>query len=297
MKNRQVIVKITILLVFITAVMGCGVIEEIPLINRTTDTPTASPTIVPSPTTIPTVTPTPIPTPVPAMRIESGEEALFLGDWDRALAEYQLALDTASDTNIRTAALLGLAKTYFQIGDLPIALDILRSIVTEFPGSPHTAHAQYFLGETYSALQRYQEAAEAYGAFIQLQPEVLDSFMHEKRGDALFSAGAYLAAVDAYQLALNAPRLGNSTPIQINIARALTSLGDYETALAIYDDLYITTGNDFTRAEINLLRGGIHALLGDTETAFSIYQDLSPATLAHTSHISGSLNSLNQVRR
>ena len=67
-------------------------------------TPAPQPTITPTSTfgPTPTITPspssTPFPTPVPLVRIDSGDEALFFGDYDQAREEYLAAFDLLMDT-------------------------------------------------------------------------------------------------------------------------------------------------------------------------------------------------------
>ncbi len=53
-------------------------------------TPNSSPDHTPADTSLPTFTLSP--TPTPEVRIDTGEKALFNGDLDRALFEYQAAL-------------------------------------------------------------------------------------------------------------------------------------------------------------------------------------------------------------
>jgi hypothetical protein len=47
-----------------------------------------------------------------------GDRAIFLGDWDSALVEFQQALDSSPDAEVQFAARLGIARTHFLAGDL-----------------------------------------------------------------------------------------------------------------------------------------------------------------------------------
>ncbi len=79
-----------------------------------TPNPTTVPSITPGGPTLtpsPTITPTPLPTMPPVARIESGDQALFYGDYDLARQLYLSAYNESTDVFIRAAALWGLGRT------------------------------------------------------------------------------------------------------------------------------------------------------------------------------------------
>ncbi|RPI21178.1 MAG: hypothetical protein EHM70_25490, partial [Chloroflexota bacterium] len=80
-------------------------------------TPTPSITASASPAPSPTPTPTLTPTPLPVVRIEAGDMALEVGDYDQAAREYEAARTGASDPEMDTAASLGLGKVYLGTGN------------------------------------------------------------------------------------------------------------------------------------------------------------------------------------
>jgi len=59
--------------------------------------PTSTPNISTEPAIIPTTSPTetPFPTPVPVIRVESGDRALFYGEYDAARVQYTTAFNEA----------------------------------------------------------------------------------------------------------------------------------------------------------------------------------------------------------
>ena len=59
----------------------------------------------PTPTITPLPTLTPLPTPVPLVRIDTGDKALFFGDYDLAREEYLAAFNSSTDRSIQAAAL------------------------------------------------------------------------------------------------------------------------------------------------------------------------------------------------
>src|SRR5215216_6483577 len=82
--------------------------------------PTAIPSITPGgPTLTPTatITPPPPPTLPPVVRIDSGDQALFYGDYDLAREQYLTAYNDSTDFGVRAAALWGLARTELSDGN------------------------------------------------------------------------------------------------------------------------------------------------------------------------------------
>jgi hypothetical protein len=79
----------------------------------TPDPPTITPGPSPTQTTPPTLTPIPSPTLTPTPTLSPGDKALANGDYFHAQDEYQIALASYSDEDIRAQALFGLGKTHF----------------------------------------------------------------------------------------------------------------------------------------------------------------------------------------
>lgn len=241
------------------------------------NTPLA-PTLPPLPTTTftpaPTATPQPTPTPIPGKRIESGEQALFDGDWQRALTEFGAAQSAAgADTDLQFAARLGQGRAYLMGRNTYQATTLLQALVQELGWHPQAAEAYFLLGQVYAAQQRYAEAAEAYQNYLILRPGVIDAYVLDRRGDALFAAGDYPGAAQDLQAALQAPGQLDQEFLQLKLARAYTMARDDSRALALYTDLYFRTQNDNTRALIDLRLGGIYTAQGQTEQAQAAYLD------------------------
>jgi soluble lytic murein transglycosylase len=257
---------------------ACNIIQQIPLLS----TPTPTFTLTPEPTATPSPTPTlpPTPTPLPAVRIETGEYALFIGNWETARQAFTLVLENQPEPEIEAAALIGLARVQYTVGELSIALDTLRALAEKYPDY---AQAYYFLGRAYSDLQRYEEAAGAFERYLELRPGVIDAYAQEWLGDARFAAGDNMGAAEAFALAAAAPRVGPGEPLLIKLGQASTFAGDTTSALTTYDSIYVSTGNDFYKAQVNLLRGEIYELLGQSDVAYELYRD-SAANYPFSTH-------------
>jgi len=237
-----------------------------PLAPTGIPSPTLPPGVTPSDTSLPTFTPSP--TPTPEVRIETGEQALFDGDYDQALYEYQAALDNSTDPDLCAAALWGLGRDEYAVKNYGRALEILQQLTSQYPSSRNTIRAYFLMGEIFMALERYTEAAQAYTIYLALRPGVIDNYVQEQRGDAFAAAGNDTEAIKAYQAALSTPHIEDDTALQIKIAKAYIRLGDNTTALGMYDAIFTASSNDYIKAQMDLLSGQIYLSLGQTDQAY-----------------------------
>lgn len=232
---------------------------------------TALPSIEPSPTFTPS--PSPTPTPQPAARVTLGDQALFYGDWEMALEEYQTALESSPDPDVQSAARLGIGRTHFMAGEYGQAQEVLEDLIVDESAFTYLPEASFFLAQTFEAQEQYGEAVEAYDRYLEYRPGVIDSAVQARRGDALFNIGDYEAAIDAYQAAIQAPHIDQGEELEIAIAQAYELSGDLATALVVYQDIYDQTTNDYVKAQMDLRIGGLHTALGNEEEAQAAYLD------------------------
>jgi len=277
------------LILLITAIgMACSTFST-PLPSQpTVATPTsalvfATPTPQPTPAQAadqqPIITPTapPAPTSLPApaqeTHIEVGDKALGLGNFETALAAYEQA-SVSADSESRASALLGLGRTYLQLDDTDNALKYLRELLDQYPQTRQSAKANFALAQTYEQIDRTEDAAEYYLAYLTEQPGILDAYIYEKRGDLLSANGNFSLAQIEYQAALNSPRLLNDFELEIKLARSYAYIGDYGTALVMYDDIAARTTSDYIKAQMGYLKGIALSAQGDTAGAQAIYLEM-----------------------
>jgi tetratricopeptide (TPR) repeat protein len=241
-----------------------------------TAVPTSTATITPGGPTLtpsPTITPTPLPTLPPVVRIDSGDQALFYGDFDSARAQYQAAYNDSTDPALRAAALWGLGRTELADGKYQTALERFTTLTTDYPDSTYSARAPFLMGKAYSGLGQHSQAAEAYNNYMQRIPGVLDAYVQDYRGDELAAASDYPGALAAYQAALSAPRLDDGQGLLIKMAQTRADFGDYAGALVLYDQIMSTTDNDYTKAQMDYLAGNAHLALGQNDQAYERFND------------------------
>ena len=189
------------------------------------------------------------------------------------MEEYQAAQQVSGDAGIQGAALLGIGKTYYLSGNTYESVQILQSLVETYPNSPDLATAYFYMGQAHIMLEHYNDAALAYQQYLFLRPGILEGYVLDMRGDALFSAGDYIGAVEVYRSALQSESLLDREWIELKSARALALSGDYESALALYDSIYNRSANDNSKALIGLRKGQIYSLLGQQELKINTYAD------------------------
>jgi soluble lytic murein transglycosylase len=252
--------------------LACSMRGSLPL-SGPTQTPVVSPT--PTYTLTPTPSPTlpPTPTPVPAARITSGDQALFDGDWQKALQEYEAARSASQEADIQAAALLGAGRAYLLGRNYYEAVTVLKELIQKFPDSASKARAYFFLGRAYDAQEHYWDAADAYLNYLALRPGFVDAYVLDFRADALFAGGDYAGAANDYQAALLSPSSLDGIYVQMKLARSYAISGDNPTALALYDDIFYRTSNEGTRALIDLRKGQSYIALGQTDLAHAAYLD------------------------
>jgi soluble lytic murein transglycosylase len=196
------------------------------------------------------------------------DQALFNGDYNPALYQYQIVLTTSADPDIQSAALWGRARIEHALGNETGALDDLQRLTSGYPNSINAAHAYFLMGDVLNALQRHTDAVAAYDTYLSLRPGAIDYYVHVRRGDAYAAAGNYEAAITAYKAALSAPHIGDDTALQVRLAQAYVSKGDTTTALTMYDSIATASSNDYVKAQMDLLSGQVYLSLGQADQAY-----------------------------
>jgi soluble lytic murein transglycosylase len=238
------------------------------------------PTIPPGWTLTPemSATPKPLPsptitaTPAPVIRVEDGEQALFNGDFPGALTHFQTAFQDSSDPLVQAAAKWGEARAYYGDERFDEARSALETITTEYPDSIHAPAAYYLLGSCQYKLEEYEPAAKSWQTYLTLRPGILDSYIQELRGDALFLAGSYTDALSAYTAAIQSPRLDDTAMLDIKAADTRGKLGDYETAQAVYEGILARQVNDYIKAQAVFELGLVLLEQGRTEEAYGKFR-------------------------
>ena len=229
-------------------------------------TPSISPT--PEATFTPTVTPTPLPT----ARVDVGDRAFFNGDYENALLHYQTAFKDSPDVLVQAAAKWGEARAYFAEESYAETLTALQTLITEYPQSANLGQAYFLQGLANYRLNNYQAAADAWQTYLTVRPGYLDAYTQELRGDALFDALNYGSALAAYTAAIQAPALGDDITLDLKVAATQAKMGNYDTALALYDGIAARAPNDYIKAQVAYESGKAYQALGRNDEALGKFR-------------------------
>ena len=224
---------------------------------------------------LPAFTPIPTSTPIlpPLQSAISGDRYYFYGDWESAILSYEETLGSADTPEEGSAALLGLGKVYFQKGDYQKTLDYLRLLVASYPESDLVHKAYFVLAETFTILDRHLEAADAYNLYLGRRPGIVDNYIQHKRGDALSTAGESIKAIEAYQAAIAAGSGADLYTLQLKIGQEYAAMEDYNTAIVIYNDVYLQSNNDYAKARADYLLGLAYLEIGQNDLAEEAFRD------------------------
>jgi len=266
-KNGMKNLRLLLGLWLATSLVACSTLENFPAIPPGwTVTPSISPT--PEATFTPTVTPTPL----PIARVSEGDQALFNGDFDLALLNYQVVLQDSPDPLVRASAKWGEAKIYYAQGRYNETLTALQTLINEYPQTPQHPQAYFLQGFVYYKLENYPAAADSWQTYLVLRPGILDAYVQELRGDALFNAKDYAGALASYTTAITAPSLGDDTTLDLKVASAQTQLGNYEDAIALYDGIIGRASSDYIKAQALYEAGLVNQTQGQTAEALERFR-------------------------
>ncbi len=273
MDKKKILTTIT--LVLITVAVACSNLGDMAAEKPGNPSLVISPSSTFTPVILPTFTPAPTstPTPIPAARMEEGDRARFIGDWDQAIFSYQTVLTGSSEPELQSAALLGLGRTYYLAGDFPSAIQSLKSLIELYPDSPYLPHAHFHLAQAYFADGNYFDASEQYLQYLTQRPGIVDAYVLNIRGDALRENGDYAGAIMDYRAALQAPSFLDSLEIEIKTATSHAAGGDYETAIGMYQDIYTRANNDYTKSLMDLYSGQAYLAIEKIPEAHEVFQD------------------------
>ena len=232
-----------------------------------TSTPTHTPTFTPQPTA------TPSPTPQPATQVELAEDKLAMGEYEQARRQFQEVMLSSNDTQLQALAALGLGRTLYKQNNFPAAINAFEAFISDYPQHPDLAVAYYYLGLCMSAIQAEVNAALAYQKYIELRPGVLDSFIHELRGNAYSNAGLPGTAIEAYDAAIKSAGDANTIWIEMKLGQMYAQNGEFENAINQFIAIYEKTDNEYAKAQANYLLGQTYLTMGMPEQAYARFQD------------------------
>lgn len=267
-----------VLLMLILAALAAGCGQPQVIYVTATPEPIVGPTATPSPTLTPTVPPTPTIDPQVALRL--ADRYLVNGYYEDAVAAYQLVLDQGDGVPdaMRAAAAFNRGRAALREGLFAEAVSALTAFITQHPQDARLAQAYFLRGDAYLGLSRWAEALADFQQYLALRPGLIDSYVHERIGDAQLALGRADEALAAYALAADEGRsLVPQLALRERVAQVYRSSGQPDKALAQYDAILAVARNAPYRASIELMAAQTLLDAGRTEQGLARMQTVFDA--------------------
>ncbi len=222
-----------------------------------TATPSSSAALFDSDTpTPPYITPTPVFVPTPTLPTNvvfaDAESALHNGDYVTAVSYFQDVLNRpGAEASLRADATYGLGEAALREGLYSEASYALANFLNEFSDDPRVAHALFLRGDAYLGLGEWGAAIADFETYLRLRPGLIDSYVHERIGDAYLALGQPQRSLDSYAQAATATREASSlAALRERVAAGYLNIGDIDQAIAQYDAILGFAENSFYKASI-----------------------------------------------
>jgi len=217
--------------------------------------------------------PTRTPTPTVSNLLAEADKALFSGDIDRAQQLYQQAFEQSDDEEQKSEALYGVGRCFFTRREFNSAIDAFNRILGQYPNADILPATYFMVGESYTKISNFQQAANAYEKYAQLEQSILKDTAYTLQGDTAMASSDYNQAILAYQNALQANPGGRVDYLNLQIGKAYDQLENYTTAIQYYLSVYETSQDDLTKSTANLLAGQAYKMMGRDEEAYARFLD------------------------
>lgn len=237
------------------AALGCNVAKQPPPIVITA-TPSSDALLLPGAPTVPYVTPTPHVLPTPTLTTEvafqDAASALHNGDYEAAVTYFRDVLSRPdADPALRAEAAYSLGEAALREGLYQEAAYALSNFINAYPADARAAHAVFLRGDAYLGLGEWRAAIADFQAYLALRPGLIDSYVHERIGDAYLALGEPEQSLEAYAKAAAALReLSGLVALRERVAAGYLNAGKREDAIAQYDAILAVAQNSFYKASI-----------------------------------------------
>lgn len=228
-----------------------------------------------APTEMPTEPPSASPTKAAidsTQLLQLGERFRRNGYLEDAAGIYRKLLNYGDAISLQHRAEAGfnLGQVALRAGYFEQAFDVFSLFINEFPLDALLAQAYFLRADARLGLSHWREAIADLQQYLALRPGLIDSYVHERIADALIALGQTDAALESYDLAINAKR--SKVPLLIlreKLARIFINLGRYVEAVAQYDAILSVARNIPYRADISVMAAQVALNSIDTETGLA----------------------------
>ncbi|NLX08604.1 MAG: tetratricopeptide repeat protein [Chloroflexi bacterium] len=285
-------------LLLILAMLGCNLAnitggDKTVIVTATPSSPDllATPDQA-APPTVPYVTPTPPPVPTstlpPDVALADAQLALKNGDFVTAVDLFESVIGQPNgDPQIQSMAAYGLGEAALREGLYDQAAAALTEFIRDYPDDSRLPQAHFLRGDAYLGLSEWQRAIEDFKRYLELRPGIIDSYAHERIGDAYLALNQPEQSLQSYAAAAAATRaLTPLLALRERLAASYLNAGQPQAAVEQYDAILAEAQNGPYRASIMyqaaqvLLNNGdvangnmrLQAIIRDHPTTYPAYQ-------------------------
>jgi len=206
--------------------------------------------------------------------LDKAEQYLFSGEFTNAINEFQTVFNQSSDPEIKAQALLGIGRSNSRARNCTSAMDSFNRILGQFSSTSVLATAYFYLGQCYSALEEFPQAIDAYEQYLQRRVGILDGYVRELQAKAAAAAGDFNQTITFYQAALQTDlTVSKKENLNLKIGQTYASLQNYTTAIQIFQSVYDSTENAYSKSSADLLMGQAYLKLNMNNEAYTRLKD------------------------
>jgi TolA-binding protein len=200
----------------------------------------------------------------------------LLGDVESAIFEYEREITLYRFSNYREEALYKVGLLYFQIKSYSKCRDRLGILIFDYPNNEHYGSAQYWVGETFTVEEKYDDAIIFYQQAIQEKRnnKYLDytifslAGIYEKKED-------YKKAVEFYDMLLTYYK---TSPLyasaQSRIGYCYYKLKDYENSIIELSNPAVESLSDEKKGEALYMLGNSYFRTAEYDKAQATFEDI-----------------------
>lgn len=233
----------------------------------------------------PTIAPTPAPITDPAFTLTLARKAAYDGYYEDAQTAFSQVVSavSAAPADVMAAA-VGYAEVGLREGGFEPSLAILTEALTRYPDVEGASSAYFLRGEANLGLGRWTSAINDYRAYLSRRGGLIDSYVHERIGDAFLALNMPAEAQAAYGQATAAGRARVPwAAVRERAAQVYLSLNQPMLAMAEYDAIVAMSQNRGYQASMSLRAADSARVAGDAsaplryKTVFETYPDTAAA--------------------
>lgn len=253
--------------------LGCSITSTPePIIVTATPEGAGGPIVI---TATPDFTPTPqpvaLPTLLPEDAISAAERALFNGNYEEAVKQYQTVVNQQFVSNeLRASAYYGLGQANLREGFFDQSFVAFSEFIQQFPDDARLAQAYFQRGDANLGIGSWEAAITDFQQYLALRPGLIDSYAYERIGDAYLALNLPNQAFESYIAAANATRtLVPQLALRERIAATYVNQGLFTEAIAQFDEILLVAQNGGYRASIESQAAQLELQAGNTAAAYT----------------------------